>query len=373
MEHPQAQVAVSQSLDPLFDRAGVSSQDLPPGALYVVATPIGNVADISLRALWVLQHCDAIFAEDTRTTRVLLARFRIEQPLFSAHEHNEAGVAAAIVARLQAGARIALVTDAGTPAISDPGARIVRAALDLQLRVVPVPGASSLTAAASVAGLQAAALRFIGFLPTHARSRARLLRALADSADACVLFEAPHRLADTARELAATFAPDRRVVIARELTKKFETVSVSRVADLPAHVASAGARGEYVLLIDAPPRAPGAAQGPGVAAPGTPAAHEPDLADAAAADPLEDTTRAWLDALAGALPPSRAAAVAARATGLPRARLYRYLAQGAGAAGGGADIDADVDADVDADGASDGVLDSDRDNSAGSGPDNRIA
>lgn len=284
----------------LVEASGVAAQAFPTGALYVVATPIGNAADITIRAWWVLAHVDAIAAEDTRTTRALLDRYGIAARLFAAHEHNERAAAQRIVERLRAGERIALVTDAGTPAISDPGARIVRAVLDAGHRVVPVPGASSFTAAASAAGIDADEVRFVGFLPAGANKRLARLRAIAADGAACVLFEAPHRFADTARELAAALAPDRRVVVARELTKTFEAITVLAARDLHAWAERNEARGEYAIVIDA-------------------------ARDARAAA-LDETTRRWLAALGQALPAARAAAVAAKATGLPRELLYRELA-----------------------------------------------
>jgi len=283
--------------DPLLVASGAAQQDLPARSLYVVATPIGNAADITLRALWVLSKVDAIAAEDTRTTGALLRRFGIDTPMLAAHEHNERQVAASVVERLRSGGRIALVTDAGTPAISDPGARLVRVVLDAGLRVVPVPGASSLTAAASAAGLREGTLTFAGFLPPGARERQRLLRELASRGEPFVLFEAPHRVAATAAELAGVLAPQRRVVVARELTKLFETVQACPAGELPAAVGAA-ARGEYVLLVDA----------------AQPAAAEVDA-----------VTRRWLAALAEAMPASRAAAVAAKASGVPREQLYALL------------------------------------------------
>lgn len=291
--------------DALFRAAALGQQDFPAPALYVVATPIGNAADITLRALWILRHVDAIAAEDTRTTRPLLARFAIATRLFAAHQHNEAEAAAQISQRLAAGERIALVTDAGTPAISDPGAAIVRTVRAAGWRVIPVPGASSLTAAAASAGLQAATLHFLGFLPAAARARSRALRRLAQCTDsAAVLFEAPHRIRATVRELASVLQPERMVVLARELTKKFESIEVVRAADLVAQVEVSDPRGEYVLLVDSVP-----------------------TDDAAAPAEIDAVTRRWLEALADELPAARAAAVAARATGLPRALLYRALSR----------------------------------------------
>lgn len=291
----------------LVEASGVAAQAFPTGALYVVATPIGNAADITVRAWWVLSHVDAIAAEDTRTTRALLERYGIAAKLVAAHEHNERAAAQRIVERLRAGERVALVTDAGTPAISDPGARIVRAVLDAGQRVVPIPGASSFTAAASAAGIDADELRFVGFLPAGANKRLARLRAIAADSAACVLFEAPHRFAATARELAAALDPDRRVVVARELTKKFETVTVLAARDLPAWAERNEARGEYAIVIDA-------ARGTRAAA-------------------LDETTRRWLAALAEELPAARAAAVAAKATGLPRELLYRELTGSRGGSG----------------------------------------
>src|SRR5262249_54088212 len=190
----------------LLESSGVAAQDLAPGALYVVATPIGNLADLTVRAWWVLSHVDAIAAEDTRVTRQLLERYRIDVAagrLISAHEHNERGAADRVVALLQDGLRVALVSDAGTPAVSDPGARIVQAVQAAGLRVVPVPGPSSLLAALSVAGFAAETTLFVGFLPTAGRARTQRLQVIAASDATTVLFEAPHRLQATAEALAA--------------------------------------------------------------------------------------------------------------------------------------------------------------------------
>jgi len=286
--------------DELIAASNVTTQSLPAGALYIVATPIGNGADITLRALWVLSHMDAIACEDTRLTRPLLERYRVRAPLLAAHEHNEHEAAARIAKRLARGERIALVTDAGTPAISDPGARLVRTLRDSGVRVIPIPGASSLTAAISAAGLQAARVTFVGFPPGGTRERDRLLQDITTSSDAFVLFEAPHRIAATVQALAAALAPLRRVVVARELTKHFETITDCHAAKLPQLIATAEPRGEYVVLIDAPP-------------------------SAEAASEIDAVTRRWLQALRSELPASRLAAVAAKATGLPRARLYDAL------------------------------------------------
>jgi len=282
--------------------SGVETQDWPAAALYVVATPIGNAADLTLRALWLLSMADAVFAEDTRVTRTLLDRFGLRpRVLLAAHAHNEHEAGAAIVARLVAGERVALVTDAGTPAISDPGARIVAAVRAASHRVLPLPGASSLLAAVAASGLAQAGFCFVGFLPAASRERERVLRAAAARGEAFVLFEAPHRIEATAAALGALLDPGRRVAVARELTKKFESIEVVPAADLPARVAGDAHRGEYVLVIDAAALAPPTIE-------------------------LDAATRRWLDALGDALPASKAAAVAAKATGLPRATLYTALA-----------------------------------------------
>ena len=280
--------------DDLTALAGLAEQDLPVRALYVVALPIGNAADLTLRALWILARVDAIAAEDTRVTGPLLARFGIGTPVLAAHQHNERSVAAAIVDRLQQGQRVALVSDAGTPGISDPGAVIVRSVLEAGLRVIPIPGASSVLAAVSAAGSRAAGFRFIGFLPAGTRERERLLRDIASSDETTVLFEAPHRIRALQGELTRALAPDRRVVIARELTKKFETISAHTAAALAA--VDPEERGEYVIVIDA-------------------AEHE----DRPALDPQGQR---WLDALLEEMTPARAAAIVSRMTGVPRSAVY---------------------------------------------------
>ncbi len=288
--------------------SGLAQQDLP-AALYVVATPIGNAADISLRALWVLRRADIVAAEDTRVSAPLLARYGIRTRLWAVHQHNEAGAVAPLLERLAAGQRVALVTDAGTPGVSDPGALLVRAVLAAGLRVVPVPGASSLTAILSVAGVLTTDIRWVGFLSSRARERERQLRTLAAGGQATVLLEAPHRIEATAGALAAALPPQRRIVVGRELTKKFESVVATTASGLVQALAESGGRGEFVLVIDAPEAPAGAS-----------------LPDEEAE--LDATTLAWLEALRSELPAARAAALAARATGLPRERLYRALTAG---------------------------------------------
>ncbi|MDB5776611.1 MAG: rRNA small subunit methyltransferase [Herbaspirillum sp.] len=230
-------------------------QSYPQSALYVLATPIGNVCDITLRALYVLGIVDAVACEDTRNTAHLMTRYGLSKPLIAAHEHNEREAAAKIVARLQAGERIALVSDAGTPAVSDPGARIVDAVRNAGLRVMPLPGASAAVTALSASGLVGDGFHFTGFLPAKAKQREHALAALNGLATTLVLYEAPHRITETVDALLQAFGPVRRIVFARELTKQFEEIHRCALADAPAWLAQDGnrQRGEFVLLIEAAP------------------------------------------------------------------------------------------------------------------------
>ncbi len=236
-------------------RAAAGAQHYPGGALYVVATPIGNLADITLRALHVLAIADAIACEDTRHTAPLLRAYGIDgKPLIALHEHNEAEAANGVIARLQAGERIAYVSDAGTPAVSDPGARLVAACAAAGLRVLPLPGASSVTTAISAAGLAGDGhFVFGGFLPNKAGERQAAVDALAHEPRAVVLLEAPHRIAALADALAALGA--RPVTVGRELTKQFEQIATLPCADLPAWLAvdAQRQRGEFALVLHSAP------------------------------------------------------------------------------------------------------------------------
>lgn len=231
-----------------------AAQHYPQGALYVVATPIGNLADITLRALHVLQLVDALACEDTRHTQSLLRAYGIERPtaaLMAVHQHNEAEAAKQVITRLQAGQRLAYVSDAGTPAVSDPGARLVAAVRAASLPVVPLPGASSVTTALSVAGVvdEAGAFVFAGFLPAKAGERAAAVQSLADERRAVVLLEAPHRIGALASALAVL--GERPLTVARELTKQFEQLVTLPSADLGAWLAAdeKHERGEFVLVL----------------------------------------------------------------------------------------------------------------------------
>jgi 16S rRNA (cytidine1402-2'-O)-methyltransferase len=234
-----------------------ASQHYPQGALYVVATPIGNLADITLRALHVLQLADTVACEDTRHTQQLLRAYGIDKSgaqLLAVHQHNEAEAAQDVVQRLQQGQRVAYVSDAGTPGVSDPGARLAHAVQQAQLRVMPLPGASSITTALSAAGAVAHASEqggfvFAGFLPVKQAERAAAVQKLAGESRCIVLLEAPHRI----QELAAALAPlgERAVTLARELTKQFEEITTQPAHALTAWLAGGAqrSRGEFVVLL----------------------------------------------------------------------------------------------------------------------------
>jgi 16S rRNA (cytidine1402-2'-O)-methyltransferase len=267
------------------------------GTLYVVATPIGNLADLSARAREVLGSVAAICAEDTRHTRALLAAYGLERPLLALHEHNEAELAWKLVERLRGGDSLALVSDAGTPLVSDPGYRLVREARAAGLQVSPVPGACAAIAALSVAGIPSDRFCFEGFLPAKASARRERLAALAREARTLVFYESSHRIEESLTDLADVFGPEREAVIARELTKLFETVLGDSLGALLERVrADADQRkGEFVLVVR------GAADD-----------------DSAA---LLEGKRLFLK-LKEHLSPSRAAKLAAELSGAPRKSLY---------------------------------------------------
>jgi len=221
---------------------------LQPGTLYLVATPIGNLEDITLRALRTLRECDVVAAEDTRHTGQLLRHFEISKPLLSYFQFNEAKRSEEIIERLKRGEKVALVTDAGSPGISDPGERVVRTALAAGLRVESVPGACALVAALTVSGLPTDEFHFIGFLPHKSGQRRNQLEAARALPGTLVLYESPYRIGKLLGELAEVM-PDRDVVLARELTKKFEEFLRGRPAELIATTKSRSLKGEFVVLI----------------------------------------------------------------------------------------------------------------------------
>ena len=270
---------------------------MPAGTLFIVATPIGNLGDLTPRALEVLRSVAAICAEDTRRSGQLLAHFGVSTPLVALHEHNEDALAQRVVDRLLAGESLALVSDAGTPLVSDPGFRLVRAARAAGVRVSPLPGACAAIAALSVAGLPSDRFAFEGFLPAKASARRDQLQRLAGETRTLVFYESSHRIAESLADMRAAFGDDRPAVLARELTKLFETVLDGTLADLQARVdADENQRkGEFVVMV----------QGAG------------DDVEAR----LSEGRRIYA-MLNEHLPPSTAAKLAAEITGAPRKELY---------------------------------------------------
>lgn len=267
------------------------------GTLHVVATPIGNLGDFSPRAVETLKSVAAICAEDTRRTRPLLQQFGIDTPLIALHDHNEDEIAERLVVRLVAGESLALVSDAGTPLISDPGYRLVRAAREAGVRVSPVPGAAALIAALSVAGLPSDRFAFEGFLPAKAGGRRDRLQALAGESRTLLFYESSHRILDFLGDAASVFGADRHAVVARELTKLFETVLDGPLGALRSRIDQDPnqQKGEFVVLIEG-------------------------AGDDEAAK-LAEGKRVYAK-LAEHLPPSTAAKLAAELTGAPRKALY---------------------------------------------------
>jgi 16S rRNA (cytidine1402-2'-O)-methyltransferase len=276
----------------------IEGDALEPG-LYVVATPIGNLGDITLRAVETLKGADVVAAEDTRNTRGLLSHLGISSRLVALHEHNERRGAELVVEWIREGKAVALVTDAGTPGVSDPGAGVVAVVREAGLRVVPVPGASALTAALSASGLAFEGCVFAGFLPARGSARREKLEALAAGPWAIVLFEAPHRVAATLADLHEALG-DRDVVIAREITKRFESIERVPLARAAAWLGedAARTRGEFVLVVEG--RAP----------------------RDSASDP-----RAVLETLLAELPLKQAVALATKLTGAKRNELYEAALQ----------------------------------------------
>jgi len=281
-------------------REAAAHQHYPQGTLYMVATPIGNMADISLRALQVLSMVDTVACEDTRHTASLLQAYGLHKPLLALHEHNEAEAAQTVVARLREGQRVAYVSDAGTPGVSDPGARLVAVVTAANLRCVPVPGASSITALLSVAGEAGWDGRFVfaGFLSPKAAERQREVLQIGADSRGCVLLEAPHRIEALARDLASLGA--RRLTVGRELTKQFEEVAQIEASALPQWLTgeSHRTRGEFVLLV------------------------HPKAADMAQEGEINASALRTLALLMGELPLKTAVRLCAEITGEARNALY---------------------------------------------------
>jgi len=284
----------------LAAREAAAHQHYPQGALYMVATPIGNMADIGLRALQVLSLVDTVACEDTRHTASLLQAYGLHKPLLALHEHNETEAAQTVVTRLREGQRVAYVSDAGTPGISDPGARLAAVVTAAALRCVPIPGASSITALLSVAGEPGWDGRFVfaGFLSPKAAERKREVLQIGTEASACVLLEAPHRIEALASDLATLGA--RRLTIGRELTKQFEEVAQIEASAFPAWLAgeSHRTRGEFVLLV------------------------HPRIAATAQEGEIKASAMRTLALLMGELPLKTAVRLCAEITSEPRNALY---------------------------------------------------
>lgn len=277
----------------------VEGQHYPPGTFYVVATPLGNTADITVRALHILGMVDAIACEDTRNSALLLQRYGIDKPLIAAHQHNENEAATRLVERLRGGERIAYISDAGTPCISDPGARLVDAVRAAGLGVVPVPGASAVITLLSAAGAWVEAFTFVGFLPSKAQQRAQAITALSGATAAQVFYEAPHRILETVAALAEGLGGERRLLIGRELTKRFEDIHECPLSEGVAWLKADAnrQRGEFVLAVS------GAATS------------ETD-------DGVDAEAQRVLSLLVAELPTKSAAKLAAAITGAPKNALY---------------------------------------------------
>ena len=278
--------------------SAAGQQSYPPGALYVVATPIGNLADVTLRAIHLLSLVDVIACEDTRQSVPMLRQLGIDKPMLALHQHNEREGAGAVLRRLARGERVAYVSDAGTPGISDPGAILVAAVAAAGFRCLPIPGASSGIAALSVAGdVAGGRFEFLGFLPARGTERASALQSVANNGQTQLLFEAPHRMESLAQAL-ALYCVMRRITVCRELTKQFETVVTLPAAELPAWLAADAnrTRGEFVIVVHAK-----------------------------ADSPMEDAVSAHdatLRTLLAELPLKQAVSLAAQLSGAPRNALY---------------------------------------------------
>jgi 16S rRNA (cytidine1402-2'-O)-methyltransferase len=284
-------------------------------ALYIVSTPIGNLGDITFRAVETLRQADVVLAEDTRRTGTLLRHFGIRTRMVATHEHNERARAGVVVEMLGEGKRVALVSDAGTPLLSDPGARIVRAVLEAGFEVVPIPGASALLAALVASGIDAERFTFYAFIPRKGGRRGELLAEIAALPHAAVLYESPHRLAELLRDLAGAAGAERRVAVGREMTKLHEEFFRGGAAEAAGRFAGVEVRGEIVVVVE-----------------GAPYVADPEAAAAGEALARE--------LLADGVPPSGVARELRGRLGMARNAAYE-LVQGLAAADDGPDEDAE--------------------------------
>lgn len=272
------------------------------GQLYIVATPIGNLGDMVPRAIETLQMVDIVAAEDTRHSGRLLSHFSIKTPMVAYHDHNDGRRTEDLIKRLQAGQSVALISDAGTPLISDPGYKLVAEARAAEIRVVPVPGACAVIAALSASGLATDRFQFEGFLPHKSGARQKTLQSLADTEVTLVFYESPHRILDSLQDMVDAFGGDRPMVLARELTKAYETFIDGTLLDVVAAVAADDnqQRGEFVVMVA-----------------GKPAVNRT----------IDRATEQLMDLLMVHLPLKKAAAIAAEHTGLKKNQLYQWAVE----------------------------------------------
>ncbi len=281
----------------------LKQQDLPAGALYIVATPIGNLGDITMRALHVLNAVDGIACEDTRHSAALLQQFGIHKRCLALHEHNEMGGAQTVIQHLAQNERWAYISDAGTPGVSDPGARLVDEVQKAGFRVVPIPGASAVSSAVSIGGAvmlnSEGRFQFVGFWPNKTKERDALIHDIRSSTKTSIFFESPHHIKETLLVLANALEPDRQIVVGRELTKKFEQIISVRASAIPQWLETASSlKGEFIILV----------------------AGRPANADEA---PEHASLLLWANALSPYLGSKEIAAVLAQALGLSKKEAYQ--------------------------------------------------
>jgi 16S rRNA (cytidine1402-2'-O)-methyltransferase len=281
----------------------LQQQDLPAGALYMVATPIGNLGDITLRALHVLNAVDGIACEDTRHSAALLQQFGIHKKCLALHEHNEMGGAQTVIQHLAQNERWAYISDAGTPGVSDPGARLVDEVQKAGFRVVPIPGASAVSSAVSIGGAvmlnSEGRFQFVGFWPNKTKERDALIHDIRSSTKTSIFFESPHHIKETLLVLANALEPDRQIVVGRELTKKFEQIISVRASAIPQWLETASSlKGEFIILVAGRPANAGEA-------------------------PEHASLLLWANALSPYLGSKEIAAVLAQALGLSKKEAYQ--------------------------------------------------